>query len=484
MSKNIKFRISFINHLNEEINLNDFIVSVEQGSLIYEINKGYVNLDFVTNKVYYDPSIIGDDIERVKVKWQINDDEIQTELFCVEAVDYLKDNNIKVYCRSNTFKYAKYYINRIITADTLKGILSSLFSDFAFLNMDGLTDLKFKGSLDIENKTTMEVVEELRNLYKFDYYYQTGVLYFEDKKTISKEDTAIAKFNEIKNIEDFNTSTELFKKRVKKILFNPRKEENIDQNEENHNILRLEIAKEPQPCSPDETLSYTADDGTIYKIGKELNTLHIYFAPNVGYTQPVANFPTKKITKKIFEKYILNNEDRLEVTGNISSIVALSGADVYNYNSGTNVITFNEKISGEIKVTYESVVYQATLESSKYPKTIPLKVTFLDRVINYNHEYVLDGYYPLPYDLTLNVISDCGFGDLTGKSVTISKYDSSSKAFVENNGMDTNVDDFDEFTIHLTEYGTYKIEIDGADEPVFLDYFVNREEIYKTEKGC
>jgi len=48
----------------------------------------------------------------------------------------------------------------------------------------------------------------------------------------------------------------------------------------------------------------------------------------------------------------------------------------------------------------------------------------------------------------------------------------------------TSVDEFNEFTIHLTEYGTYQINLSGADEPVFLDYFVNRQEIYKTEKSC
>ena len=487
MTKNIKFRISFINHLNENINLNNFLINVEAGSLLYEINKGYINLDFVTNGVYYDPSIIGDNIERVKVKWQIDDNEIQEELFCVEAVDYLKDNNIKVYCRSKSFKYEKYYLNKIVTGESLIEILSNIFdgNDVA-LDFTELTDLKFTGTLNIENKSGFDVVDELRAVYRFEYYYRQGTIYFCDKKAIDENDKAVAKFNEITDIESFNTSTDLFKKRIKEIKFNPIKEQDIKKEITAQNaptVLKMQIEPSPQPCRPDETLTYTDDDGNTYKIAPQTAQFTIYYSPFAGFETPKVNMPVDYKSKTLVEKYELNDEDELFLTAHIEWINKVEGVDSYYAEKGTNYIKFDKKYTGEVKISYNTDVIVGTIPNSPVTKEIPIKVTWRDREINFKHKIVLNGYYPVPYDLTLNTISDWGLDadSSINKTIKVAKFDNNSKSFISQN--DVTSDAFGDFTIHLESYGTYRFELSGADD-LFLDYFVNKKEIYMTKKAC
>ena len=477
MSKNIKFRISFINHLNEEINLNDFIVSVEQGSLIYEINKGYVNLDFVTNKVYYDPSIIGDDIERVKVKWQINTDNIQTELFCVEAVDYLKEGNIKIYCKSKSFKYEKYNLNDVITGSTLKEIISNIFIDLT-INFDNFTDLPFNGSLENENKSGFDLLNELVDFYKFEYFYRQGILYIQDKKSIQKNDTPIYTFSEIKDIEEFDTSTDLFKKRINTIKFNTDKEI-IKQNLPS---LKMDIKPDPQTTSPNEVLIYTDDNGNKYKLKPVKAQFTIYYSP-ITDNIPICNIDTQLKEKTLVEKYTLNNEDYLRVTGHIKELLGIEGVNNYSYNIGDNLILFDKKINGEVKISYKSDVLVGEITNSEYPKNVLIKVNYLDRKIDYIHKIELNYYYPIPYDLTLNTISDWGLSaDISiNQEIQVSKYDNTTGVFVSLTTINSN--EFGDFTLSISEYNTYRFDMTNQ-EPLFLDYFVNKKEIYMNEVNC
>ena len=478
MSKNIKFNISFTNHLNENINLNNFLINVETGCFLYEINKGYASLDFVTNKVYYDPSIVGDNVERIKVKWQIDNNDIQEELFCIEAIDYLKDNNIKVYCKSKSFKYEKYYINKEVTGQNLVELISNIFNDDINLDFTNLTNFDLIGTLHGENKSGFDLLNELIQTYKFEYYYRQGTIYFCDKKSINKNDVAVIKFSGIKDIESFNTNTDLFKKRVNKIVIN--KDDKFVNKFES--VLKLEINPSPQNTSPDEILVYTDDKGNKYKLAPQKAQFYVYYSPKTDIT-PEINLPYEIKEKTIVEKYELNNERYLRVTAHIKELLGVDGVDNYTYDIGDNLLIFDKEYTGEVKISYKSDVLAGIITNSKYPKDINFNIKYLDRVINYTHKIKLNYYYPLPYNLTLNTISDWGLSaDISiNKTINISKYDTASSAFVAQGN--TTSDEFGDFVINLTEYGTYRFDIDGQ-EPLFLDYFVNKKNIYMNELNC
>jgi len=478
MSKNIKFNISFINHLDENINLNDFLINVEAGSFLYEINKGYINLDFVTNKVYYDPSIVSDNIERIKVKWQINDNVIQEELFCIEAIDYLKDNNIKVYCKSKSFKYEKYYINKEVTGKNLVELISNIFNDDINLDFTNLTNFDLIGTLHGENKSGFDLLNELMQIYRFEFFYRQGTIYFCDKKNINKNDVAVTKFSGIKDIESFNTSTDLFKKRVNKIVIN--KDDKFVNKFES--ALKLEIKPNPQNTSPDEILIYTDDKGNKYKLAPQKAQFYVYYSPKADII-PEINLSYEIKEKTIVEKYELNNERYLKVTAHIKELLGVEGVDSYTYDIGDNLLIFDKEYTGEVKVSYKSDVLAGIIENSKYPKNINFNIKYLDRIINYTHKIQLNYYYPLPYNLTLNTISDWGLSvDASiNKTINISKYDTASSAFVAQGS--TTSDEFGDFVINLTEYGTYRFDL-GTQEPLFLDYFVNKKNIYMNELNC
>ena len=477
-NKIIKFRVNFTNHLNDVINLNDFIVNVEQGSLIYESNKGYINLDFVTNKVYYDPLIIGDNIERIEVKWQINDDDIQTELFCIEGIEYLKEDNIKVYCKSKSFKYAKYNMQDEISGETLKEVISNIFTDLT-INFDNFTDLAFQGGLDTTNKTGFELLDSLVDFYRFEYFYRQGILYIQDKRAIQKDDIPIFTFSEIEDIEEFNTSTDLFKKKIKKIEFNPN-EEVIEQNLPS---LKMDIKPDPQTTSPDNVLVYTDDNNNKYKLRPVKAQFIVYYSP-ITDNIPICNIDTELKEKTNVESYILNNEDFLRVTGHIKELLGIEGVESgYSYNIGDNLILFDEKINGEVKISYKSDVLVGEIANSEYPKNVSIKVNYLNRKIDYIHKIELNYYYPIPYDLALNTISDWGLSaDVSiNQEIQVSKYDNDSGAFV--NLTTINSDEFGDFIFHIDNYGTYRFDITNQ-EPLFLDYFVNKKKLYMNEVNC
>jgi len=477
MTKNIKFRVEFTDHTNKTINLNNYITEVENGSMIYELNKGYVNLDFVTNGVFYDPSIIGDDTERVKVKFKLNDNDIQEELFCIEAVEYLTENNIKVYCRSKSYKFEKYTLNNVISGKDLKEVITSLFSGLN-VNFDNFTPLAFNGSLEVKNKSAFDLLNELQSFYKFEYYYRQGVLYIEDKKAIKKEDVALQRFSEIQDIESLSTSTDLFKKKIKRIDFNI-ESESIDKELP---ALKLDIRPDPQPTSPDSVLNYTDDNNNTYKMSPKKATFTIYFSPFIG-SYPECNLTTQTKEKTIIEKYTLNNESFLRVTAHIKELLGVEGVENYTYDLNDNIIMFGEKISGEVKISYKTNVLIGVIENSKYPKNILVKASYLDREINYNHKIELNEYYPIPYNLILNTISDWGLNadESINKSITVSKFDSDTKAFTEMSNISS--DEFGDFTIHIEAYNTYRFDMTNQ-EPLFLDYYVNKKEIYMNEVSC
>ncbi len=464
--REIKFRITLTNHLGKRINLINHIIEEQNGSIVYENNKGYASLDFVTNGVYYDPSIVGDDVERIEVKWQVDGGEVKKELFCIEAVEYLGYDNIKVYCRSKTFFYQKTILHDTINANDLHELLRKLLPQ-ASLDLELLTNHPFYGALDVQNKSAFEAVEELRELYRFEYSYKEGVVRFCDKRRIRMDDMPTASFNEIEDIEEISTSTELFKKRIRSVEINPKKnEEKIEAS------LKLRIEPSPQPCGPDETLVFVDDDGKEYKITPKRAAFYIYYSPNEG--EPICNLPTKKFLKPVVEKYALNDEDTLRLSGHIAELVAVEGAKAVRYED--NVLIFDKKYTGEVKISYTTNLLVGSIENSKYPKKIPITITHKDRIIKHIHSIELDGYYPIPYTLEFSLISDFGFrvDDAINVLVQIYKYDKDTQAFVEVASIQS--DAFGDFEFRLQEYCTYKIVAGG--EGFFLDYYINKMDLY------
>jgi len=55
----IRFSFYFTNHLNKRIRLDDNIVDVSEGFCETTNKKIFQTLTFTTNKIYYDPKIIG-----------------------------------------------------------------------------------------------------------------------------------------------------------------------------------------------------------------------------------------------------------------------------------------------------------------------------------------------------------------------------------------------------------------------------------------
>jgi len=109
----------FRNHLDKEIKLDD---------LINEEKKLYASLSFITQDIYYHPSIIGDLIDRIEYKYKIDDEDEKSIFFVIDSIEYLRDNKIKVFCKTETIRYSKKYMgtfNEVIQASSLKDLIDT-----------------------------------------------------------------------------------------------------------------------------------------------------------------------------------------------------------------------------------------------------------------------------------------------------------------------------------------------------------------------
>ncbi len=456
----------FTDHLNQRKKIDDKIVSIQEGVFDIKINKIYNSLTFVVQDLYIAPQLVGDLVERVEIRYKVDNEVV--EKFVIDSIDYLKDNNIKVFCKSKTIRYTT-KIDKIIQCSSLKGLLNSLLED---INYDKLTDIPLLFDYEIDNKTVEEVVSDLSKITGFEYYFYQGVLYFEDKKRIQKDDVAIKRFSEISDIIDFSTSTNKDEKKINKIYIN-KKDDTVFAAKP---TIALDIKDSPQCCSPDDVKIFTDDDNNTYKINPVNAFFIVYFSPTIQL--PKCNIEYEVGDRILIEEYKLNNDEYVELMGGIDEIIAIEGVENHTFKVGYNMLVFDKVEKGELKVTYKTKVLHGTIEHSKYPKNVNFLITHFNQKIDYTHKIELNGFYPIPYDFTLNLMSDWGidYSEAINKDITISKKSGDVFVIVENHTSDS----FGEMKFNINEYNTYKFELSGQ-EPLYLDWYINKKQIYMDE---
>ena len=461
------FSVYFTNHLNETVKLDDFIVDVEDGFFNIANKKIYNSLSFVTNGVYYDPTIIGDGIERIEIKYKVDNDV--SEKFIIEDIEYLDNDNIKIYAKSKTYSLTKIPLNTIIQAKSVKELITELLSGVS-VDFTKFSDIPLLFDYEIEDKSVDEVITELSKITDFDYYYFRGAVYFEDKRVINKDDEAVFRFNEIEHIGEFSMS--VTKENIlNEVLINVEDEEVIAEP-----TIALEIKNSPQCCSPDGVVIYTDDNGNTYKINPVNAFFSVYYSPLIQ--KPNINVACEEGERILIEKFELNNDSFVRLTGGIKELIAVEGVENYSFEWGYNVLVFDLVEKGELKITYKTDCLYGTIEHSKYPKTINFHITHFNQVIDYDHKIELNGYYPVPYEFTLNLMSDWGldYAEAINKNVTISKRD--GDVFVEIGEFTSNA--FGELEFTINEYATYKFETENQ-EPLYLDWYINKKSISMDE---
>ena len=137
----IKLSVYFTNHLNDIIKLDNNIVTT--GSIETSINKLYSSFIFTTQDIYYDPHIVGDLSKRIRVRYVVNDGDEINLYFVIDSIEYLDDNNIKVYCKHDNIQYAYKYmggLTEVLENETLHTLLTELIPS---ANVDNLVDCTF-----------------------------------------------------------------------------------------------------------------------------------------------------------------------------------------------------------------------------------------------------------------------------------------------------------------------------------------------------
>ena len=386
----IKFSVYFKNHLNKNIKIDDNIVNIEDG--IFEISnqKIYNTLTFVTNGIYYSPDIIGDNLERIKIKYQI-DDKINEEFFIIEEIEFLDDDNIKVYAKSITYKYTKQTLNKIIKANSIQELIFKLFR-YEPLSEFEIPEVKINCNFEniplifdyvIENKTPQEVITEITKITGLDYYFYKGELYFEDKKVINIDDEPIKEFNEIEDILDLSTSQ----------TNNPLNKVYINEIDEHRVIAKpeLEMEIDTQKVAPDKVINL--GDRVI---APQTANYKVYFSPITK--TPTFNRSYKKVLKKITQTFeVPDTWYYLKLKGGIKEIIDIKGVKNYTYEKGFNIIVF-EREDDEITITYTTYVLVGRVPSYSSTRTIKFLISHFNRYIDYDHKIEVDPNYYSPDD--------------------------------------------------------------------------------------
>ena len=468
---NIKFSIYFVNHLDKKIKLDSKIVDVEDGILEQENTKLFNTLTFTVNDVYIDSTIVGDLIERIEVKYQIDDNEKISDYFVIDSIEFLKNNNIKIYSKSKTVEYSYKYSgnkNELIQASSLKVLLDKILPN-TILNYTNLTDANFTFDYEIKEKSIEEVVEELQKITLFDYYYHQGSLYFEDKKSIQVDDVSVQRFTSLKDILEFNTSTNKDDKKINKIFINTTEQEVVFAEP----IITLDLKDSPQCCSPDEVIIFEDDDKT-YKISPVNAFYIVYFSP---LTQlPTINMDAQSGDRVLIENYQLEKDYFVRLAGGIKELIAVEGVENYHYEPNYNLLTFDKVDKGELKITYKTTVLHGSISHQKYPTEMNITIQYFNQLLEHTHKIEMKGYYPIPYTLTVSLVSDWGidYNNAIGGSVKVGKkYDDNDYNYVE----DLEVDDFGEFKISFDEYGSFSFTRKNQ-ETLYLDYYINKKKFY------
>lgn len=480
---NISFSFDFVDHLGQTKNINDNVVDIEPVTIRTDINKLHNTLTMVTNGVYYDPSIIGDGEERIHVT--ITSPSGSTHMrFFIYSVSYQKDNNIKLICKSKGFLHTMKVLNGILSADTAKEAIEKLLPDLD-LNFDNFSDYQLIGDIDLAGRTAIDVVNELVATIGAEYYLKDGAVYFENKKIIEKDAKPIFTFDEINHLISLDTSVDASPK-IGKVIINPKEDEQAVTAEPS---MSLVIEPSPQPCSPSSVLTYTDDDGNIYKIHPKNAYFYIYYSP-FFYSEPRGNQSAYSKTRNLVEEFDLIDDDRIELTGGVQFVnrITLNDQPVsdYYYKHGYNVLSFSKRKTGRLKISYGTWCLFGEIEHKSHPTQVVFDYKFLDLRLKYVHKIELNGYYPKPYTLTISLQKDWGIPtqEAINKSVTLLKYDAQTKSYTQIGT--TNANDFGDFSFKINEYGIYGFETSGY-ERLGLKYFVNHMSFFMgtpNVEGC
>jgi len=464
----INFSIYFTNHLNERIKLDDNIIA--RGSVLTQVNKLYSSFVFTTNSIYYDTSIIGDLTNRIQVRYLI--DAEKSLYFMLDNIEYLDNNNIRVYCKSLGIQYSYKYSGRLDTiasATTVSGLITSLIptANISF------TDCNFDFDYTINNKSVEEVIQDLSKIFGFEYYTKNNIIYFEDKKTIQDE-TPLKSFNDVEDVISLSTTTNNDTQKIRQVDINIKITEDIFSEPK----LNLQIKNTPQCCSPNAIEIYTASDGTVYRINPVNAYWILYYSPLIEV--PKCNILYNSGTREVIEHFDLKDDDFVVLVGGIDSIVAISGVTNSNYVQNYNVVAFDNVSSGTLDITYNTQVLHGTIAHSEQPKEIDFNIKHFNQELIYKHKIELSGYYPLPYNLEINLMKNWGldYSVSVNTSINVSKGDGSGGFILI---ATYTSDSFGNFTLPMSEYNHYLMSISGQTD-LHLDYFVNDMKFFMSDK--
>ena len=473
---NVKFSIYFTNHLDKKIKIDNKIVDADDGVLEVEETKLFNTLTFTVNDVYFDSAIVSDLVERIEVKYQLDDEEIVSDYYVIDSIEYLLDNNIKVYCKSKTIQYSYKYSgnkNELIQASSLKVLLDKLLVNTT-LNYTNLTDIPFLFDYEIKDKSVEDVIEELHNITLFDYYYDKGILYFEDKKSIKEDDVSVQRFTSLKDILEFNTSTNKDDKKINKIFINTKNQETIFAEP----IITLDLNDSPQPCSPDAVVMFE-DKKKTYKVSPVNAYYIVYYSP---ITQPpTINMNCESGDRILIENYQLEKDYFVRLAGGIKELIAVEGVENYHYEPNYNFLTFNKVEKGSLKITYKTTVLHGNIEHQKYPTEMNITIQHFNQLLEHTHKIELNGFYPVPYNFTLNLVSDWGLdpANVINQEISIYKYDGEDIRNIDSFAVNI----FGEVTFEIESHGTYKFTMDGVDNDLYLYWYVNRMKLFFSENN-
>ncbi|MRJ06256.1 MAG: hypothetical protein C6I01_01890 [Epsilonproteobacteria bacterium] len=471
----VKFSVYFTDHTGIKKRIDEKIIDIEEGNWSIEVGKLYQSFTFVANNLYIHPSIVGDLIERVEVKYQIDDGEAKSEKFVIDSVDLLPNQNVRVYTKTIGVKYSEKYSglrSETIPATSFKDLIGKMID--LPVDMNKMTDIPLSFDWNIDNKSIEESFNELSSITGFEFYWWEGTLHIEDKKRIEEDDTPIYQFDQIKNILEFNTSSNKEDPKISKLYINTTAIENI----EAEPTITLEINDSPQCCSPDNVLIFQDNDGNTYKM-RPVNAFWVcYFSPTS--TLPQCNLPYEEGERIVIENYSLSpGDDYVKLAGGIDEIIAIEGVENHSFIQGVNLLTFTPvEEETELKVTYKTRVLYGVINHSKYPKSVPFEVKHFNQIIKYTHQIELNGFYPVPYDLTINLMRDWGVDYVNAINKTIQVAKKEGDVWVVKGQIVSNP--FGEAVLSIPEYGTYQLTMEG-EEPLYIDWYINKKSIYMDE---
>lgn len=314
--------------------------------------------------------------------------------------------------------------------------------------------ISYPVSLSCEKMTKLDALVELASITGAEVYENSEALYISDAAIIEDTATIATALHERRDILSLELS--ITPPNTKTI------EVNIAENESIYAkpALMLAIDHDPHPVTPISPIVYTKDTQS-YTISPLRGRAILYYSPITKEPTIVSCIPfVKRSGYKIVEKFTLEGDHSVTLVGGISNIIdiELDGVDFggYTYQSGHNVLAWNEAATGELKISYASDVYYAQMPPSSAPTTLKIKAAHENLYIEHSYRYDYGGYYPLPFRISLSLIVDFGLesDDAVNAVVEVRKAGVVTQT--------TPADAFGELEIGFEAYGFYRLTAAGV----------------------